>query len=160
MASVLTVVIARYVEHEHGPGVQDVLESLGWERRYVDGQLAGVADLAASPDGCVYVALDDGRVSGYVAALFAEWNRLGQIHGLAVAPAARRRGVAGMLVGAVEDFLRERHARGVRVDTPVDNVAGRAFYDAVGFTADCVMTRYYADDLDGVTYVRFFHEPV
>jgi hypothetical protein len=44
----------------------------------------------------------------------------------------------------------------VYVDTPVDNEAGRAFYVACGYAEDYRMTRYYADDLDGVTYVKFF----
>jgi hypothetical protein len=42
------------------------------------------------------------------------------------------------------------------VDTPVDNLLGRGFYEAIGFSQDYIMSRYYADNLDGVTYVRFF----
>lgn len=141
---------------EHAAGVRRILTELGWERRYVDGQLDAVARLSGSPDGCVYVVPDGARVLGYVSAVYHAWNRLGQIHGLAVLPEARRRGVAGALVDAVEQFLRRRGARGVHLDTPVDNEPGRCFYEAAGYTADHVMTRYYADDLDGVTYLKFF----
>jgi ribosomal protein S18 acetylase RimI-like enzyme len=60
------------------------------------------------------------------------------------------------LVGAAEAFARDHACRGIYVDTPIDNDAGRAFYAARGYSEDYRMTRYYADDLDGVTYVKFF----
>ena len=148
--------IIEYTHHAHAAAVGAVLGSLGWEQRYIDGQLAVVANLASSPDGCVYVATADGHVIGYVSAVLERWNMLGQIHGLAVDPAARRGGVARTLLTTADTFLRSRNARGVRVDTPVNNLPGRGFYEATGFTQDYIMTRYYADDLDGVTYVRFY----
>jgi hypothetical protein len=55
-----------------------------------------------------------------------------------------------------ERFGRVAGARGIYADTPVTNVAARAFYVAAGYVEDCVMTRCYADDLDGVTFVKFF----
>lgn len=148
--------VVEYAESAHVAGVSAVLGSLGWERRYIDGQLGAVAQLASASDGCVYVAVADGNVMGFVSAGLARWNMLGQIHGLAVDPAARRGGVARALVTAVEDHLRSHGARGVHVDTPVNNVLGRGFYEAIGFSQDYTMSRYYADDLDGVTYVRFY----
>ncbi|RKR92886.1 ribosomal protein S18 acetylase RimI-like enzyme [Micromonospora pisi] len=148
--------VIEYAESAHAVGVSAVLGSLGWEQRYIDGQLGAVARLAFSSDGCVYVATMDGHVVGYVAAVLARWNMLGQIHGLAVDPGARRGGVARALVTAAEERLRSYGARGVHVDTPVDNLLGRGFYEAIGFTQDYIMSRYYADDLDGVTYVRFY----
>jgi hypothetical protein len=39
---------------------------------------------------------------------------------------------------------------------PVDNEAGRAFYLARGYREDYRMSRYYADEMDGATYVKFF----
>jgi ribosomal protein S18 acetylase RimI-like enzyme len=61
------------------------------------------------------------------------------------------------LLEAAEAFARDRDCRGVYVDTPVDNEAGRGFYEARGYREDYRMSRYYADDLDGVTYVKFFN---
>jgi ribosomal protein S18 acetylase RimI-like enzyme len=148
--------VIEYAECVHAAGVSAVLGALGWEPRYIDGQLGAVTRLASSSDGCVYVAIADGFVIGYVSAGLASWNMLGQIHGLAVDPAARRGGVARALVAAVEDHLRSHGARGVHVDTPVDNLPGKGFYESIGFSQDYIMSRYYADDLDGVTYVRFY----
>jgi ribosomal protein S18 acetylase RimI-like enzyme len=150
-----TMQVVEYADSAHAAGVGAVLASLGWAQRYVDGQLAAVAHLALSSDGHVHVAVADDAVLGYVSAELARWNMLGRIHGLAVDPAARRGGVARALVAAVEDRLRTQGARGVYVDTPVDNLTGRRFYEGIGFTPDHVMSRYYADDLDGVTYARF-----
>ncbi|WP_018348694.1 GNAT family N-acetyltransferase [Longispora albida] len=147
--------IEPYEAGQHEPAVAAILAELGWEPRFVDGQLGAVARLAASEDGRVLVASTEAGPVGYVSAVLARWNMFGQIHGLAVHPAARRQGIADALVGAVGTWLREAGARAVQVDTPVDNDGGRRFYEAAGFTADYVMTRYYADDLDGVTYVRF-----
>ncbi len=148
--------IIEYDGQAHAAAVGAVLGSLGWEQRYIDGQLAAVTTLAAAHDGCVYVAMVDSDAIGYVSAVLERWNMLGHIHGLAVDPSARRGGVAKTLVAMAEQFLRSRNARGVRVDTPVNNLVGRGFYEAIGFTHDYTMTRYYADDLDGVTYVRFY----
>ncbi|HEY7175816.1 MAG TPA: GNAT family N-acetyltransferase [Micromonosporaceae bacterium] len=148
--------VVEFVKSAHAAGVSALLGSVGWEQRYIDGQLGAVAQLGSSSDGCVYVCTADGHVTGFVSAVLARWNMLGQIHGLAVDPAARRGGIARAFVTKAEDHLRSLGARGVHVDTPVDNLLGRRFYEAIGFTQDYVMSRYYADDLDGVTYVRFY----
>ncbi|MGH3660288.1 MAG: GNAT family N-acetyltransferase [Micromonosporaceae bacterium] len=151
-----SIEIRAYADREHKAGVASVLAALGWEQRHVDGQLAAVAEFSGSADGSVLVAVEESVVAGYVSVGFEAWNRLGQIHGLAVLPEARRRGIAKALVEAAVQRLRSQGARGVRVDTPVDNLTGRLFYQSAGFTEDHILTRYYADDLDGVTYVRFF----
>jgi hypothetical protein len=40
----------------------------------------------------------------------------------------------------------------------VTNQRARGFYRANGYVEDYVMSRYYADDLDGVTLVKFFDQ--
>ena len=49
-----------------------------------------------------------------------------------------------------------RDARGIYVDTPTLNRKGRDFYEAVGYSFGYEMPRYYEDNLDGVTYQKFF----
>jgi ribosomal protein S18 acetylase RimI-like enzyme len=100
------VEVIEYAESAHAAGMSAVLRSLGWEQRYIDGQLGAVARLASSSDGCVYVATADGHVIGYVSAVLARWNMLGQLHRLALDPAARRGGMARALVTTAEDHLR------------------------------------------------------
>jgi ribosomal protein S18 acetylase RimI-like enzyme len=45
------------------------------------------------------------RLSGFVCVEYREWNRLGQLQGLAVDPALKRRGIATDLVHRGEEFV-------------------------------------------------------
>ncbi|HEX7998541.1 MAG TPA: hypothetical protein VF528_09135 [Pyrinomonadaceae bacterium] len=38
------------------------------------------------------------------------------------------------------------------------NRKGRAFYEAIGYSHGYEMPRYYEDNLDGVTYQKFFSD--
>jgi ribosomal protein S18 acetylase RimI-like enzyme len=138
------------------PGLRALLEKLGWAARYVQGQADSLDALYRDPHGLALVALDGPALIGFVTALFAPWNQLTQVHGLAVVLAYRRRGVASALIAAAEDFARQHGGRGVFVDTPVDNHTARAFYLANGFAEAYVMPEYYAEGLDGVTYLKLF----
>jgi len=104
----------------------------------------------------VYIATVDGSAVGFVYVQFYEWNRLAQIQGLAVDPSYQRQGVATELVKNAERFARAKGARGVYVDTPTLNRKGRDFYEAIGYRYGYEMPRYYEDNLDGVTYQKFF----
>ena len=97
-----------------------------------------------------------GRVGGFVSVEFREWNRLGQLHGLAVDPDLKRRGIASVLVGRAEEFVQGEGGRGVYVDTPVTDGAARSFYEALGYRQAYVMPEYYDEGLDGVTYLKLF----
>ena len=67
-----------------------------------------------------------------------------------------RQGIASALVLRAEEFARSKSARGIYVDTPANNTHGRKFYEAVGYQFGYLMPRYYEDELDGVTYQKFF----
>ena len=87
---------------------------------------------------------------------YREWNRLGQVQGLAVDPALKRRGIASELVRRAEEFVRAEGGRGLYADTPVTNETGRSFYKALGYRQAYVMPGYYDEGLDGVTYLKLF----
>ena len=77
--------------------MREVLAKNGWEERYGAGQLDGLDFLSAAYSsgtrGRVYVhEAEVGRVGGFVSVEFRSWNRLGQLHGLAVDPRLKRRG--------------------------------------------------------------------
>jgi ribosomal protein S18 acetylase RimI-like enzyme len=143
---------------QHVPAIRALLADYGWEQRYIAGQLAGVEGLTADPNGRVLVALADSDVVGFASVQVYRWNRLAQLHGLAVHPARLRRGIASRLLADAERFAWAAGARGMHVDTPVSNRRARGFYRANGYAEDYVMSRYYADDLDGVTLVKFFDQ--
>lgn len=136
--------------------ITELLREHRWSEHQIEGQLEALAALAASAEGLAVTAVVGDTTAGFISMQVHRWNRLAQIHGLAVRRDLLRRGHATALLEAAEAFARDRGCRGIYVDTPVDNEAGRTFYEARGYSEDYRMTRYYADDLDGVTYVKFF----
>jgi ribosomal protein S18 acetylase RimI-like enzyme len=139
-----------------GAEIAALLREHGWSHRQIMGQLDALDALAASEDGLALIATSAGAVDGFISLQVHAWNRLAQIHGLAVRHDQLRRGYATRLIEAAEAFALDRECRGIYVDTPVDNEVARAFYLARGYSEDYRMSRYYADDLDGITYVKFF----
>jgi ribosomal protein S18 acetylase RimI-like enzyme len=134
-----------------------ILQQLGWEERYLTGQSEALEALSRDDRrGAGYVATHDQRVIAFISVAFHRWNRLGQIHGLAVEPDFHRQKVASGLVLEAEQYVRSQGGRGIYVDTPVTNRVARAFYTALGYREDYVMSQYYDVGLDGVTYVKFF----
>jgi ribosomal protein S18 acetylase RimI-like enzyme len=152
--------ISPYDAEQHREGVREILEKNGWERQYVEGQLGGLAALSANllpgTRGKVYVSESEGSLSGFVCVEFRQWNRLGQVHGLAVDPSLKRRGIASALIGCAEGFVREEGGRGIYVDTPATNRGARTFYLASGYHHAYTMPEYYDEGLDGVTYLKLF----
>jgi ribosomal protein S18 acetylase RimI-like enzyme len=153
------VVIERYVAKKHREPIRQLLEKIGWAAQYVDAGVLTLDTLDAQPlNACIYIAEQEDELAGWIAIEFREWNRLAQIQGLAVDPSLQRQGIATQLIRQAEQFAQGRGARGVYVDTPVSNQRGRKFYEAAGYTQDYVMTAYYEEGLDGVTYVKFFQK--
>jgi ribosomal protein S18 acetylase RimI-like enzyme len=136
--------------------VQLVLAQLGWTANQMDGQMASIERFSSAPRDRVYVAWANNRLAGYISVELHLWNNLAQIQGLAVDPSLRRRKIGAKLVGTVEEYVRENRVRGLYVDTPVNNVGGREFYERLGYQQDYVMTEYYDVGLDGVTYLKLF----
>jgi ribosomal protein S18 acetylase RimI-like enzyme len=141
--------IVPYDPMRHRRSVREVLAKNGWEEPYIAGQLLGRR-------GKVCVCEVEERLSGFVCVEYREWNRLGQVQGLAVDPAHKRRGIASDLVRRVEEFVREEGGRGLYADTPVTNEIGRSFYEALGYRQAYLMPEYYDEGLDGVTYLKLF----
>ena len=152
--------VVTYDAARHRRGVREVLEKNGWDKRYIEGQLAGLDVLSSNPlpgtRGKVCVSEVKDCLSGFVSVEYREWNRLGQLQGLAVDPDLKRRGIASALVGRAEVFVRAEGGRGLYVDTPVTNEVARRFYEASGYRQAYVMPEYYDEGLDGVTYLKLF----
>ncbi|MFL5605648.1 MAG: ribosomal protein S18-alanine N-acetyltransferase [Gemmatimonadaceae bacterium] len=100
-----------------------------------------LASALALPHARFFVAEDveAGRVGrggaplllGYVVALL--YGEDGEIADLAVAPAARRRGIGGMLLDRVVETAMESGARALYLEVRESNVAARALYASRGF---------------------------
>ena len=152
--------IVPYDAVRHRGGVRELLTKNGWEERYIEGQLAGLDTLAGESlpgtNGKVCVSETGEHLGGFVSVEYRAWNRLGQLQGLAVDPALKRRGIASELVHRAEEFVQAGGGRGLYVDTPVTNETGRSFYETLGYRQAYVMPEYYDEGLDGVTYVKLF----
>jgi len=138
--------------------IRGILERIGWDERYVRAFEQAAERFARSGDAAVFIARRPAGAAGFIFVEFRAWNRLAQIQGLAVDPASQRKGIASELTARAEAFARGMGARGIYVDTPVDNDRGRRFYEAAGYRTGYVMPRYYGDAQDGVTYQKFFDE--
>ena len=137
--------------------IRRILEHIGWAQQYIDAAAHNAEAYSKEPAIFgTYLAMAGREVAGFVYVQFYLWNRLSQIQGLAVEPRYQRRGIARALVDRAEIFARGKGARGIYVDTPTNNNGGRSFYEAAGYQFGYVMPRYYEEQLDGVTYQKFF----
>jgi ribosomal protein S18 acetylase RimI-like enzyme len=147
-------------DSQHRPAIRRILEHIGWAESYILSAEQNADVFSQQPDIFgVYVAIAHTETVGFIYAQYYAWNRLVQIQGLAVDPTHHRQGIASALVQRAELFAQGKKARGIYVDTPTLNTGGRAFYEAAGYHFGYTMPRYYEDQLDGVTYQKFFDEP-
>lgn len=154
--SIIKISILDY-SSTHQSAVRRILEGIGWAEQYIVAAEQNAEFFSLNPEIYgVYVAQVKEEVIGFIYVQFYEWNQLGQIQGLAVELSYQRCGVASELVRRAEQFVREKGARGIYVDTPTLNRKGRGFYEAAGYNFGYEMPRYYEDNLDGVTYQKFF----
>lgn len=92
-----------------------------------------------APDGCIFVADDDGEIAGYVYVALEppSWKELrgpaGFIHDVAVHEGARRGGIAKQLLAAAIDWLREHGAPRVILWTAAPNEAAQSLFRDLGF---------------------------
>jgi ribosomal protein S18 acetylase RimI-like enzyme len=92
----------------------------------------GIAALLARAPGSLIVAIEGDVIVGSVVAGWDGWR--GTIYRLAVAPAARRQGIATRLVDAAEQQLRDLGARRMHLIVSIAGGAGAdAFWKAAGY---------------------------
>lgn len=143
---------------EHRSSIRRILTRVGWAEQYILAMEEAVNIFSQDPETYgVYLAFSKSEPIGYLYVQYYAWNQMCQIQGLAVDPEYQRRGVASALVSRAEGFARSKKARGIYVDTPTTNNAGRKFYEAAGYRFGYLMPRYYEDGLDGVTYQKFLN---
>jgi ribosomal protein S18 acetylase RimI-like enzyme len=120
-------------------------------------QAGGVFFTAGSPPQAHLVGTIDGAVVGYirlsVPSPLPEEAHVLAVHGLAVAPEARRRGVATALLTAAEQRARERGARKLSLRVLSTNPDAIRLYTQLGFEqegrllGEFLIESRYVDDL-------------
>ena len=73
---------------------------------------------------------------------------------LAVAPKARRRGIAGALMKAAEEAAREKQSDVLFLEVAADNEPARALYRALGFSQAGLRKAYYRSGGDALVLRR------
>jgi ribosomal protein S18 acetylase RimI-like enzyme len=155
-----TIAILDYSPEYHS-SIRRILTKIGWAEQYVASAEQNMHNLSRDKENHgVYLAIAEESAVGFLYVQYYVWNQLCQIHGLAVDVDFHRQGIASKLVARAEEFARSKKARGIYVDTPTDNIRGRKFYEAIGYQLGYIMPRYYEDELDGVTYQKFFENRI
>lgn len=90
------------------------------------------ADVAACPEG-VFVAEEDGNILGYVTSRVDHEAGIGQIPNLAVAAAARNRGLGRQLLSHALNYFRSLGLTHAKIETLAQNPIGQHLYPACGF---------------------------
>jgi ribosomal protein S18 acetylase RimI-like enzyme len=154
-----TVSILDYLP-KHQASIRRILEKIGWADQYIASAEENANLFSKDRDNYgVYMAMSGEIEVGFLYVQYYAWNQLCQIQGLAVDPEFQRQGIASALVARSEGFAKMKKVRGIYVDTPTLNTGGLKFYEAVGYQVGYIMPRYYEDNLDGVTYQKFFDTP-
>ncbi|MFP7762147.1 ribosomal protein S18-alanine N-acetyltransferase [Marisediminicola sp. LYQ85] len=100
------------------------------------------------------------RVDGYSGLFAPRRAPQADVNTIAVAPAARRRGLGRVLMLAMLAEARERGAHEVLLEVRADNPSAQALYRDLGFVEIAVRPRYYQpDDVDAVVMRLVFIEP-
>lgn len=115
------------------------------------------AGIAGSPDYVVQVASSDGRVVGYICygpTPMTEGTY--DLYWIASDPQARGKGVGAALVRAMEDDLRTRGGRVIRVETSATEAYGstRGFYAALKYEEECRFREFYRPGEDLVILAK------
>ena len=99
---------------------------------------------AAQEAAYYLLALDDGEVIGYVGVWLLSDE--GHITNVAVAPAARGRGVGAALLAALMEIARGRGVRSMTLEVRPSNEAALALYKRFGFRSVGRRPHYYTDN--------------
>src|SRR5512146_277891 len=107
----------------------------------LDGARAYLTARLSRGESVVFFALlDDGTPVGFTQLypIFSSTNmqRVWLLNDLFVAPSARRDGVGRALLQRAHAFARETHARGLMLQTAIDNIPAQRLYESLGWQRD------------------------
>ncbi|MCX5196119.1 GNAT family N-acetyltransferase [Streptomyces sp. NBC_00249] len=136
-----------------------------------DGRLLGVAGYQLAGRGLVggdaaAVRAAYGQVKGlyrvFLLALLERTPARGELvmDGIAVDPAARGRGIGGLLLDGIEELAAEQGCRRIRLDVIAENPRARALYERHGFRAVRVQRTPWLRDVLGFGAVTTMHKEV
>ena len=98
------------------------------------------------------VAVDDGRVLGYVGSqtVLGETDMMN----VAVHPDCRKQGIGQTLVNALVDGLKEKESRCLTLEVRASNAPARALYEKLGFAQMGLRKNYYRNPKEDALILR------
>lgn len=103
-------------------------------------------ELMLTEQASALVALEDGRVLGYVGMMCVLDE--GQIINVAVHPDARRRGVGRTLMEAAETYAKERGIVFLSLEVRESNIAARSLYSSLGWEEQGIRKGFYSHPVE------------
>jgi ribosomal protein S18 acetylase RimI-like enzyme len=111
---------------------------------------AFIAERMASNESAIFLAEDEeaealGFVQLYPTFSSIDAHRTWLLSDLFTAPTARGRGVGRLLMNTARDFALQTGAKGLVLETAIDNITAQRLYESLGYVRD---TGYYTYLLD------------
>lgn len=103
-------------------------------------------ELMLTEQASALVALEDGRVLGYVGMMCVLDE--GQIINVAVHPDARRRGVGRRLMEAAQTYAKERGIVFLSLEVRESNIAARSLYSSLGWEEQGIRKGFYSHPVE------------
>jgi GNAT superfamily N-acetyltransferase len=123
--------VFRSMENEVLDYVFDAFYPNGWQAR----QLADIEVFLDNEADLVWVALQEGVVTGWIGGRIHREDRMGEIYILAVSPDHQRKGISRLLMEHLTEYFRCQDLVMIMVETGDDSghAASRATYENAGF---------------------------
>lgn len=102
----------------------------------------------------VLVAADRGGLLGSALLFFRRGSDIARLYSIAVADAARGRGVGAALLRAIERGARARGCTHLRLEVRCDNPVAIALYEKHGYRRFASISGYYEDGADAWRYEK------
>jgi ribosomal protein S18 acetylase RimI-like enzyme len=117
------------------------------QRADVDSARNFLRERLSKNESVIFLAMDGGKTVGFIQ-LYPSFDssaikRLWILNDLFVVPEARKNGVAKLLMERARQFAVETKAKGLILETAVDNLPAQKLYEKLGWKRDEEFYRYY-----------------
>jgi GNAT superfamily N-acetyltransferase len=148
MAKQLTKIVRAGLTHlELVVPLFDAYRQFYRQRADVEGACNFLRERLSENESVVFLAMDGEKAVGFIQ-LYPAFDsvvmrRLWILNDLFVVPAARKRGVAKLLMERARQLAVETKAKGLILETAVDNLPAQKLYEQLGWKRDEEFYRYY-----------------
>lgn len=110
--------------------------------------------LSSRRSAILLVAAENGRILAYALVLLRRLSRKARLYSIAVSPQALGRGIAGLLLEAVEQETMLRGCQLMRLEVREDNSGAISLYEKSGYRCFGQHENYYHDGMRALRYEK------